>query len=120
MRHLYPEQHDTGTRLATPTRRRPSSECNKGNRRRLHAGYGDRNISAQKILDHFCPLWLSTNLAQFFLSLKAPHGATSLQNCILKRPEHVQNHESLTDLQQPKPSMLWPPCLSLPASHPSP
>ena len=39
MRHLYPEQHDAGTRLATPTRRRPFSECNKGNRRRLRAGY---------------------------------------------------------------------------------
>ena len=39
MRNLNPEQHDTGTRLATPSRRRPFSECNKGNRRRLHAGY---------------------------------------------------------------------------------
>ena len=27
-----------GTRLATALRRRPFSECNKGNRRRLHAG----------------------------------------------------------------------------------
>ena len=43
MRNLNPEQHDTGTRLATPSRRRPFSECNKGNRRRLHAGYRETN-----------------------------------------------------------------------------
>ena len=43
----------------------------------------------------------------------------SLQNCMLKRPEHTQNHESLTNLQQPKSSMLCPPCLSLAASHSS-
>ena len=31
-------QQDAGTRLATALRRRPFSACNKGNRRRLHAG----------------------------------------------------------------------------------
>ena len=41
----------------------------------------------------------------------------SLQNGILKRPEHAQYHESLTNLQQP---MLWPPCFSSASSHPSP
>ena len=52
--------------------------------------------------------------------LKEPHGATSLQSCILKRPEHARNHESLTNLQQPKSSMVWPPCLSSAALPPSP
>ena len=31
-------QRDAGTRLATALRRRPFTACNKGNRRRLHAG----------------------------------------------------------------------------------
>ena len=38
MRNRIPCQRDTGTRLATALRRRPFSACNKGNRRRLHAG----------------------------------------------------------------------------------
>ena len=38
MRNRIPCQRDAGTRLATALRRRPFSECNKGNRRRLHAG----------------------------------------------------------------------------------
>ena len=35
------KQHDTGTQylLTTLSRRHPISECNKGNRRRLHAGH---------------------------------------------------------------------------------
>ena len=44
MQNLNPEQHDTGTRLATPSPRRPFSECNKGNRRRLHAGYASSKM----------------------------------------------------------------------------
>ena len=35
-----PCQRDAGTRLTTALRRRPFSTCNKGNRRRLHAGKG--------------------------------------------------------------------------------
>ena len=38
MRKRIPCQRDAGTRLATALCRRPFSECNKGNRRRLHAG----------------------------------------------------------------------------------
>ena len=38
MRNRIPCQRDAGTRLATALRRRPFSACNKGNRRRLHAG----------------------------------------------------------------------------------
>ena len=38
MRNRIPCQRDAGTRLATALRRRPFSTCNKGNRRRLHAG----------------------------------------------------------------------------------
>ena len=38
MRHRIPCQRDVGTRLATALHRRPFSACNKGNRRRLHAG----------------------------------------------------------------------------------
>ena len=38
MRNRRPCQRDAGTRLATALRRRPFSACNKGNRRRLHAG----------------------------------------------------------------------------------
>ena len=38
MRNLEPEQQDTGTRLATPFRRRPFPRV-EGNRRRLPAGY---------------------------------------------------------------------------------
>ena len=38
MRNRIPCQRDAGTRLATALPRRPFSACNKGNRRRLHAG----------------------------------------------------------------------------------
>ena len=38
MPNRIPCQRDAGTRLATALRRRPFSACNKGNRRRLHAG----------------------------------------------------------------------------------
>ena len=38
MRNRIPCQRDAGTRLATALRRRPFSACNKGNKRRLHAG----------------------------------------------------------------------------------
>ena len=38
MRNRIPCQRDAGTQLATALRRRPFSACNKGNRRRLHAG----------------------------------------------------------------------------------
>ena len=38
MRNRIPCQRDAGTWLATALRRRPFSACNKGNRRRLHAG----------------------------------------------------------------------------------
>ena len=38
MRNRIPCRRDAGTRLATASRRRPFPACNKGNRRRLHAG----------------------------------------------------------------------------------
>ena len=38
MWNRIPCQWDAGTRLVTALRRRPFSACNKGNRRRLHAG----------------------------------------------------------------------------------
>ena len=41
MRNRIPCQRDAGTRLVTALRRRPFSACNKGNRRRLHAGNGE-------------------------------------------------------------------------------
>ena len=44
-------QRDAGTRLATALRKRPFSACNKGNRRRLHAG----NFSADMSAPHFSP-----------------------------------------------------------------
>ena len=73
MRHLYPEQHDTGTRLAMPTRRRPFSECNKGNRRRLHAGYKYRDvIRRNKLLKGL------TKLSEIFVEVPAiPHNSSA-------------------------------------------
>ena len=65
---IIPCQRDAGTRLATALRRRPFSACNKGNRRRPHAGnlgttarsYGpelwltNRNIPLINSFGHTC------------------------------------------------------------------
>ena len=51
MRNRIPCQRDAGTRLATALRRRPFSTCNKGNRRRLHAG----NLSCRAVSLNNCP-----------------------------------------------------------------
>ena len=46
MRNRIPCQPDAGTRLATALRRRPFPACNKGNRRRLHAGNSTPSLSS--------------------------------------------------------------------------
>ena len=52
-----------GTRLATALRRRPFSACNKGNRRRLHAG----NFSAAK--KNVSASWMWMTKSDFLLSV---------------------------------------------------
>ena len=53
MRNRIPCQRDAGTRLATALRRRPFSACNKGNRRRLHAGNNARGQGFWKLNTSF-------------------------------------------------------------------
>ena len=70
MRNRIPCQRDAGTRLATALRRRPFSACNKGNRRRLHAG----NIFAGDYIFRVDPL-VQANDAGNLVSRALPYSA---------------------------------------------